>query len=61
MRPLELTIEGFRSYARRATFDLRGRRLVGVVGPIGSGKSSMLDAIAFALFGKTPTVERDTK
>ena len=55
MRPLELTINGFRSYAEETRFDWRGRHLVGVVGPIGSGKSSILDAIAFALYGKTPT------
>ena len=61
MRPHELTVEGFRSYRNKTTFDWRGRRLVGIVGPIGSGKSSIIDAISFALFGKTPSVERDTK
>ena len=61
MRPRELTVAGFRSYRERTTFDLRGRRLVGVVGPIGSGKSSLLDAITFALYGKTPVFERDTR
>jgi exonuclease SbcC len=61
MRPLELTIEGFRSYRTRTTFDWRGRRLVGIVGPIGSGKSSILDAVSFALYGKTPAVEGATK
>jgi exonuclease SbcC len=61
MRPHELTVEGFRSYRGSVTFDWRGRRLVGIVGPIGSGKSSIIDAISFALFGKTPAVERDTK
>ena len=61
MRPLELRLKGFRSYRNETTFDWRGRRLVGVVGPIGSGKSSILDAVAFALYGKTPTFERDTK
>ncbi len=56
MRPLELQLRNFRSYAGGDTsFDFRDRRLVGVVGPIGSGKSSLLDAIAFALYGKTPT------
>ena len=50
-----------RSYRERATFDWRGRRLVGIVGPIGSGKSSILDAISFALYGKTPQVESATK
>ena len=46
----------------------RRRRSIGgdggwsaIVGPIGSGKSSIIDAISFALFGKTPAVERDTK
>ncbi len=34
---------------------------MGVVGPIGSGKSSLLDGVAFALYGKTPTFERNTK
>lgn len=61
MRPRELTLAGFRSYREPATFDLRGRRLVGVVGPIGAGKSSLLDAVSFALYGKTPSVERDTR
>ena len=36
MRPRELTVQGFRSYRGRTTFDFRGRRLVGVVGPIGA-------------------------
>ena len=61
MRPLELTLEGFRSYRGRATFDWRERRLVGIVGPIGSGKSSILDAMTFALYGKTPTYEAATR
>ena len=61
MRPLELTLRGFRSYAEESTFDWEGRGLVGVVGPTGSGKSSILDAVSFALYGKTPRVERDTK
>ncbi|MEM7355692.1 MAG: SMC family ATPase [Acidobacteriota bacterium] len=61
MRPLELVVEGFRSFGQRTVFDWRGRRLVGIVGPIGSGKSSILDAIAFALYGKTPVFESGTK
>ena len=61
MRPVELTLDGFRSYAGPATFSWEGRRLVGIVGPIGSGKSSILDGIAFALYGKTPRVERDVR
>ncbi|MBA2338516.1 MAG: SMC family ATPase, partial [Acidimicrobiia bacterium] len=55
MRPLELRLRNFRSYfGPEAVFDLRDRGLLGVVGPIGSGKSSLLDAVAFALYGRTP-------
>ena len=62
MRPLELRLRNFRSYfGEDSVFDLRDRGLVGVVGPIGSGKSSLLDAIAFALFGRTPAVAASTK
>lgn len=61
MRPRELIVSGFRSYATETRLCWEGRGLVGIVGPIGSGKSSILDAISFALYGKTPRIERDTK
>lgn len=61
MRPLELVIQGFRSFEERVELNWRGRRLVGIVGPIGSGKTSILDAVAFALYGKTPVFERENK
>ncbi|MET0832176.1 MAG: SMC family ATPase [Acidimicrobiia bacterium] len=56
MRPLELQLRNFRSYfGTQAVFDFRNRSLVGIVGPIGSGKSSLLDGVAFALYGRTPS------
>jgi exonuclease SbcC len=56
VRPLELSLRNFRSYREpEVVFDFRGRSLVGIVGPIGAGKSSLLDGIAFALYGKTPS------
>ncbi|MCB2223271.1 MAG: AAA family ATPase [Actinobacteria bacterium] len=61
MRPRELTLDGFRSYAGAATFSWEGRSLVGIVGPIGSGKSSILDGICFALYGRTPRLGTETK
>lgn len=61
MRPLELVVKGFRSHAGRTVIDWRGRRLVGVVGPIGSGKTSILDAVSFALYGKTPVFVGESK
>lgn len=62
MRPLELRLRNFRSFRGEGhTFDFRERRLIGVVGPIGSGKSTILDAIAFALYGCTPRINRETR
>lgn len=60
MRPLELRVRGFRSFADETTFGFGGRGLVGIVGPIGSGKSSILDAISFALYGRTPRSGTET-
>lgn len=61
MRPLELTLEGFNSYREPHTFSFDGRTLFGIVGPTGSGKSSILDGVIYALYGKTPRIERSTK
>jgi exonuclease SbcC len=54
MRPLELRVRNFRSYHGEHEFDFTDRHLVAIVGPIGSGKSSILDAVVFALYGRTP-------
>ncbi|MDJ0663869.1 MAG: SMC family ATPase [Acidimicrobiia bacterium] len=61
MRPLELRLRNFRSYAGEHTLDFAERSLVGIVGPIGSGKSSILDGIVFALYGRTPRIPTATR
>lgn len=61
MRPLELTIDGFRSYSKEQSFSFEGRSLFGIVGPTGAGKSSILDALIYGLYGKTPRLQRDTR
>ena len=62
MRPLELRVRNFRSFfGDDYTFDFRDRHLLGIVGPIGAGKSTILDAIAFALYGRTPRIAQSTK
>ncbi len=53
MRPLELELVAFRSY-EHAVVDWREHDLVTIAGDTGAGKTSLLDAIAFTLFGKTP-------
>ncbi|MGH2751902.1 MAG: AAA family ATPase [Actinomycetota bacterium] len=54
MRPLDLVLEGFRSHEHRTQISFRNRSLIAIVGPTGAGKSSILDAICYALYGKTP-------
>jgi exonuclease SbcC len=60
VRPLELTLEGFKSYRKAQTFTFESRTLFGIVGPTGSGKSSILEGLIFALYGKTPSVKAGT-
>ncbi|MFI1035535.1 AAA family ATPase [Streptomyces sp. NPDC020951] len=53
MKPLTLSIIGLRSYPTPVTVDFTGKNLVAALGNTGAGKSSMLDAIVFALFRKS--------
>ena len=61
MRPVFLDISAFGAYADRERIDLtrlEGQPLLLIHGPTGSGKSTVLDAICFALFGTTSGSER---
>lgn len=56
MLPILLSISGFYSYQKKQTihFDkLTQGGLFGIFGAVGSGKSSILEAIVFALYGDT--------
>ncbi|SDJ83143.1 SbcC/MukB-like Walker B domain-containing protein [Chryseobacterium jejuense] len=56
MIPVQLTIEGLYSYQERQTIDFKNLTeagLFGIFGAVGSGKSSVLEAISFALYGET--------
>lgn len=55
MRPQTLRLIGFRSYADE-TVDFRHHGLVVISGDTGAGKTSILDGISFALFGRTSEV-----
>lgn len=57
MRPLRLELVGFKSYDR-ADVDWSAFDLVVIAGDTGAGKTSLLDAICFALYGKTPETTR---
>ena len=56
MIPIKLTLQGLFSYQGRQVIDfqkLTEAHLFGIFGSVGSGKSSILDAITFALYGET--------
>ena len=61
MRPLHLELRGFTSFKEAATLDFEGRRLFAITGPTGAGKSSLLDAMTWALYGQVPRVGRETR
>lgn len=54
MIPLRMRLENFLSYKRQEILDLRGINIACLWGDNGSGKSALLDAITWALWGKTP-------
>src|SRR5579862_6140026 len=53
MRPSKLTLEGFTSFRHPTEIDFTGLDLFAITGPTGSGKTSILDAITYALYGQT--------
>ena len=52
MRPIELIIEGFTSFRSRQVLDFSSLDLFAITGATGAGKTSLLDAITFALYEK---------
>lgn len=61
MRPLKLRIAGLRSYRTERTIDLADLSLVAIIGPTGAGKSSLLEAITYALYGASTWDKRGVK
>ncbi|HYP24416.1 MAG TPA: SMC family ATPase [Actinomycetota bacterium] len=61
MKPVSLTIKGFRSHGEATELSFVDRRLFAIVGPTGAGKSSILDAVSYSLYGATPRIKRNVK
>ena len=51
MRPIKLSISGLRSYRTKVEIDFTDANLIAIVGDTGAGKSSILEALFFALYG----------
>ncbi|MFB4165883.1 AAA family ATPase [Alteribacillus sp. JSM 102045] len=64
MRPVEITIKGLHSFREKQTVDFSSLcegGVFGIFGPTGSGKSSLLDAMTLALYGKVERALNNTQ
>ncbi|MDP9405692.1 MAG: SMC family ATPase, partial [Actinomycetota bacterium] len=60
MRPQRLELHGFTAFRQPVTVDFAGADLFALTGPTGAGKSSLIDAMCFALYGSVPRLDRRT-
>jgi exonuclease SbcC len=61
MRPLRLEVQGLTAYKERASVDFSELDLFAITGPTGAGKTTLVDAMTYALFGEVPRVGGDVK
>jgi exonuclease SbcC len=54
MRPLRLVLDGFGAYRHPVEADFGDVDFFALVGPTGSGKSTLIDGLCFALYGTVP-------
>src|SRR6266567_7488915 len=59
MRPVRLQLDGFGCYREPADIDLHDVDFFALVGPTGSGKSTVIDGLCFALYGTVPRWGRE--
>ena len=60
MRIQTLEVENFMPYRDPVTLDFRDLSLFAIVGETGSGKSSIVDAICYALYGRIPRIRTES-
>lgn len=64
MRPIYLEISGFGAYVEKQVIDfscLDGKNIFVITGPTGSGKTTIFDAISYALYGTASGSSREGK
>ena len=54
MRPVRLEMDGFASFRSATVVDFMQADYFALVGATGSGKSTVIDAMVFALYGTAP-------
>ena len=54
MRPIRLDMHGFASFREPTRVDFGDADFFALIGPTGSGKSTVIDAMTFALYGSVP-------
>ncbi|MGH9192748.1 MAG: AAA family ATPase, partial [Acidimicrobiales bacterium] len=57
MRPRRLEVEGFTVFRGPTVLDFTGVDLFALIGPTGAGKTSIIDALTFALYGSVPRLD----
>lgn len=60
MRPTRLEMKGFTAFRDAVEVDFSDLDLFALWGPMGSGKSSVLDALTYALYGKVERIGNST-
>ena len=58
MRPMKLELRGFTSFREETEIDFRRFDLFAITGLTGAGKTSVLDAMTYALYGKTSRLNK---
>lgn len=61
MKPIRLEVENLRSFRTRRVIDFDGLEIVAILGDTGAGKTSILEAITYALFNRSTWSGRNVK
>lgn len=60
MRPIKLQMKGFTSFNQPLSIDFTKLDLFVITGPTGAGKTSIIDALIYALYGCTPRLGKQS-
>src|SRR5262247_1422668 len=61
VRPRKLRVKGYTAFVQEAVVDFDGLDLFAITGPTGAGKTSLLQAMTIALYGRAPKLGDDLR